>query len=79
MVETGKLVIKVSILKIVLRVYNVTIILMYVMCYDRKNDFILRWNVLTAILVKCLLEWREKQEWQVLKKQFFFFISIIHL
>ena len=49
------------------------------MCYDRKNDFILRWNVLTAILVKCLLEWREKQEWQVLKKQFFFFISIIHL
>ena len=41
MVETGKLVIKVSILKIVLRVYNVTIILMYVMCFDGKNDFIL--------------------------------------
>lgn len=41
MVETGKLVIKVSILKIVLRVYNVTIILMYVMCFDSKNDFIL--------------------------------------
>lgn len=37
----SKLVIKVSILKIVLRVYNVTIILMYVMCFDSKNDFIL--------------------------------------